>query len=212
VPHKNIRELAGHPLLAYTIQVAKDSGLFDEVFIVSDEQQCVEISLIADIGFIPEVPIEGGQDSWWINQSLVHLHNIGYRVGKYYILRPTSPFRTVEMLMRAEYAFNKGDASILKALEPVKQRPEKMWHKTPHMAHPYVAGGYHYEPSHTFEDLYIQNASLEIRRYGVPMPLDGPIVPFLTQGYEGFDINEETDFLLAEALVERGLAELPKIK
>jgi hypothetical protein len=38
------------------------------------------------------------------------------------------------------------------------------------------------------------------------------IKPFFTQGYEGFDINSEDDWILAEALIERGLAQLPEVK
>jgi N-acylneuraminate cytidylyltransferase len=55
---------------------------------------------------------------------------------------------------------------------------------------------------------YIQNASLEIR------PESACVIyqPFFTQGYEGFDINTPEDLMLAETLVERNLAQLPKIE
>ncbi|OQB31836.1 MAG: hypothetical protein BWY09_02900 [Candidatus Hydrogenedentes bacterium ADurb.Bin179] len=38
------------------------------------------------------------------------------------------------------------------------------------------------------------------------------IKPFFTDGYEGFDLNTEDDFILAEALIEGGLATLPEVK
>jgi CMP-N,N'-diacetyllegionaminic acid synthase len=36
-PGKNTRELAGHPLIAYTIAAAIESGVFQEVHVCSDD-------------------------------------------------------------------------------------------------------------------------------------------------------------------------------
>ena len=43
VKNKNIRPLRGKPLLAYSIQQAKESGLFDEIVVSSDSQEILEI-------------------------------------------------------------------------------------------------------------------------------------------------------------------------
>jgi N-acylneuraminate cytidylyltransferase len=213
IKDKNIRELAGHPLLAYTIQVAKDSGLFGEhIYIITDSCNYADIAEHYGASYIMENPIKGGQDSNWIMQALTTLNIEIVDIDKYYILRPTSPFRTVEMLRSADNKFNAHPNPILKAVEDVKQHPKKMWEQDGYGIYPHIKGGYHYEPSHTFERLLVQNASLEIRKYGVPMPLDGPVTPFFADGYEGFDINTEDDWILAEALIERGLAKLPEIK
>ena len=37
VPGKNVRPLAGHPLLFYTIAVAQESGIFSGVYVSSDD-------------------------------------------------------------------------------------------------------------------------------------------------------------------------------
>jgi len=57
--------------------------------------------------------------------------------------------------------------------------------------------------------IYIQNASLEFRR---PRHAFYDYQPFFTEGYEGFDINYEIDFMVAEMLVEKGLAKPPQIR
>ena len=44
VKNKNVKELNGHPLMAYTIRAAIDSGVFDEVIVITDS---MEYSLIA---------------------------------------------------------------------------------------------------------------------------------------------------------------------
>jgi N-acylneuraminate cytidylyltransferase len=37
------------------------------------------------------------------------------------------------------------------------------------------------------------------------------LVPFLTEGYEGFDINDAFDWMVAERLLAEGLVQLPQL-
>jgi N-acylneuraminate cytidylyltransferase len=37
------------------------------------------------------------------------------------------------------------------------------------------------------------------------------LVPFLTEGYEGFDINDAYDWMVAERLLADGLVRLPEL-
>ena len=78
--------------------------------------------------------------------------------------------------------------------------PGQPWHSTPTQALPAV---------------YIQNASLEIAWTRVVLEArtiaGETIVPFLTEGLEGFDINQPEDWDQAELLVARGEAVLPDI-
>jgi N-acylneuraminate cytidylyltransferase len=74
------------------------------------------------------------------------------------------------------------------------------WHSTPYQALPPV---------------YVQNASLEIAWTRVVLEkrsIAGDVlVPFITEGYEGFDINDPTDLMVAERLIADGTATLPPI-
>ena len=44
VPGKNARALAGHPLVAYTIASARESGLFTDVLVSTDSPEIADIS------------------------------------------------------------------------------------------------------------------------------------------------------------------------
>jgi N-acylneuraminate cytidylyltransferase len=44
VPDKNIRPLAGHPVIAYTIAAALESGVFADVIISTDSEHYAEIA------------------------------------------------------------------------------------------------------------------------------------------------------------------------
>ncbi len=77
---------------------------------------------------------------------------------------------------------------------------EQPWHSTPYQALPPV---------------YVQNASLEIAWTRVVFErrtIAGDVlVPFLTHGYEGFDINDPTDWMIAERLLADGAVQLPPV-
>jgi N-acylneuraminate cytidylyltransferase len=63
--------------------------------------------------------------------------------------------------------------------------------------------------------VYIQNASLEIAWTRVPFEkhtIAGDVLmPFITEGYEGFDINDPHDWMIAERLLADGAVALPRI-
>jgi len=45
IAHKNIRELDGKPIIAYSIELALNSGLFDAVYVSTDSQEIADIAL-----------------------------------------------------------------------------------------------------------------------------------------------------------------------
>jgi N-acylneuraminate cytidylyltransferase len=61
----------------------------------------------------------------------------------------------------------------------------------------------------------VQNASLEIARTRVVFKektIAGTVLmPFFTKGHEGFDVNSDYDWNLAEHMVQKGDAKLPNI-
>ena len=74
---------------------------------------------------------------------------------------------------------------------------------------------WHSTPYQTLPEVYIQNASLEIAWTRVVFDertIAGElIVPFFTEGHEGFDVNRPYDWQYAEELVRTGQAKLPFI-
>lgn len=44
IPHKNIREFLGHPIISYSIEAAKKSGLFDEIMVSTDDREIADIA------------------------------------------------------------------------------------------------------------------------------------------------------------------------
>ncbi|MCR4924387.1 MAG: CMP-N-acetlyneuraminic acid synthetase, partial [Lachnospiraceae bacterium] len=64
---KNIREMAGKPLLAYSIEAAKKSGLYDTIHVSTDSEKYMEIAkgYGAQVPFLrsPEIALDSS-DPW----------------------------------------------------------------------------------------------------------------------------------------------------
>ena len=70
VPDKNIRPLAGHPLIAYTIAAALGSGIFSDVIVSTDSEHYAEIVKYygAEVPFLRPAELAGDQspDIEWL--------------------------------------------------------------------------------------------------------------------------------------------------
>lgn len=214
VKDKNIRILQCHPLIAYTIAAAIDSGLFTHIYCSSDSQQILDIA--THYGAEPilrpaDYATSTSPDSDWIRHAISHLYvHKGIDVDKYCILRPTSPFRTASTITRAFQCFDLGNWKWLKAVEPVTQHPNKTWIIHHHTSMSPTVSGDHLLPIQSLPQLYTQNGCIEFRTAEVRPTIH--YTPFFTEGFEGVNIDTELDLLVAETIVMRGIASLPEVK
>ncbi len=226
VPGKNIRRLGGHPLIAYTLAAALESRVFSAVVVSTESEEIARIArhYAGDVPFLRKPDFAGdlSPDIDWIEFTLQGLRGAGRSFDCFSILRPTSPFRQASTIQRAWGAFlTAKDADSLRAVEPCKQHPGKMWvMEGAARMRPLLEGGpkrppWHSTPYQGLPTVYAQNASLEIAWSRVALE-EGSIsgemlVPFLTQGVEGFDINGAHDWIVAEYLVASGEGQLPRV-
>jgi CMP-N,N'-diacetyllegionaminic acid synthase len=225
VVDKNIRSLAGHPVIAYTICTAIQSGIFSAIVVSTDSEDYAEISRNygAEVPFLRPAELSGdvSPDIEWIEHALTQLRTQGREFDCFSILRPTSPFRLPETIQRAwkEFVSQEGVDS-LRAVEKCREHPGKMWVVRGKRMYPLLTIGpaelpWHSTPYQALPVVYAQNASLEIAWTRVVFEehnIAGEVImPFFTEGYEGFDVNRPYDWQLAEELVRTGQAKLPEI-
>jgi len=221
IPHKNIKELAGHPLIAYTIQAAKDSGLFDRIICSTDSEEIKRVALHygADVPFFRRKEHNDGTHFPWIIDFVYRLA-LDSTQNSFVLLFPTNPFRSGEMIKSAVLAFAADEeATSLLSVQKVKEHPAKMWQQ----------GRKHLEPIDAMMDkiynlpmpllpgpIFIQNANFRIFDFKTLLnygdELGYRILPYETTMPESLDINDEYDWLLAEILIEKGLAKLPEMQ
>lgn len=74
VPDKNIRPLAGHPLIAYTIAAALESKIFSDVIVSTDSENYADIAKYygAEVPFLRPEGLAGDQspDIEWLAYTL----------------------------------------------------------------------------------------------------------------------------------------------
>jgi CMP-N,N'-diacetyllegionaminic acid synthase len=225
VPGKNVRVLGGHPVLAYTIAPAIESGLFDAVIVSTDSEETADIARHygAEVPFLRPAELAGDKspDIEWLEYTLARLREEGRTWDCFSLLRPTSPFRTAETLRRAWERFvSQTGVDSLRAVERCTQHPGKMWvvnddRMTPLLQTPEGVTPWHSTPYQALPPVYVQNASLEIawtRLIFHGRTIAGDVlVPFITEGFEGFDINDPHDWIVAEHLLADGQVVLPRV-
>ncbi len=225
VPDKNIRPLNGHPLIAYSIAAALDSKVFDAVVVATDSEKYAEIARHygAEVPFLRPEAASGDKspDIAWVEMALDYLDAAGRQFDSLSILRPTSPFRLPATILRAWKEFSEhGSAHSLRAVEKCSQHPGKMWVIRGEVMVPLMPLSPEEQPWHSSQyaalpEVYVQNASLEIasvKAVRISKTISGHIVvPFLTEGMEGFDINHPEDWMLAEWYLEKDPSLLPEI-
>ena len=225
VADKNIRPLAGHPVMAYTIAAALESDVFSDVIVSTDSEKYAEIARYygANVPIMrsPELAGDVSPDIEWLEYTLKKLEEDGREYDCFSILRPTSPFRLPKTIQRAWKAFLAEDGvDSLRAVEKCRQHPGKMWVVRRRRMMPLLPLSPSEQPWHSSQyqslpEVYVQNASLEIAWTRVVLQertIAGTVLmPFLTEGNEGFDVNNPYDWFLAEHLVTNGEAQLPVV-
>jgi CMP-N,N'-diacetyllegionaminic acid synthase len=225
VADKNVRLLGGHPMLAYSISAALDSGVFDTVMVSTDSEAYARMARHygAEVPFLRPAEFSGdlSPDIEWITHLLRTLAEQGHSWDLFSILRPTSPLRQPETIRRAHGQFvAEVGADSLRAVEKCKQHPGKMWvvrgrRLLPLLPFGPVAQPWHSTPYQALPEIYTQNASLEMAWTRVVMETHTiagtTIVPFLTEGHEGFDVNDPENWLVLERLVAGGDVKLPRV-
>ena len=225
IPRKNIRPFAGHPLMVYTIAAANASGVFSSVVVSTDDEEIRALAYQHGVHGMfrssPESSTDDAPDILWVRDYFKREPT--RHADVFAILRPTSPFRTAATIRRAFEQFGRSEVHSIRAMQPVKEHPGKMWQYEgpgcpiePLIGLEWPACGgrvaeriapdrpFHSLPTQTLPRVYIQNASLEmawwfvVQSYGT---ISGTkVAPFFTEGVEGLDLNTEEDWQRAEQI------------
>ncbi len=225
VPDKNIRELQGHPALAYSIAAARDCGVCDAVYVSTDSDSYAAIARHYGAEIIERpasIATAVSPDIQWVLHAIETLRGRNEHHDALAILRPTSPFRLPTTIARAWQTFlDAGDVDSLRAVQRCSEHPCKMWVMRNDRLLPLIPFGPEEQPWHSSQypalpEIYVQNASLEIAWMDMverTRTIAGAsIAPFLTEAFEGVDINGPADWVYAEHIIEKRGAILPQIE
>ncbi len=118
---KNIKELAGKPLLAYTIEAAKGAGIFDEIMVSTDSERYAVIAKEwgANVPFLREAVTSSDTASSWdvVKEVLEKYKALDKQFDAVCLLQPTSPLRTAEDIIEAYNVFGKASVAVVSVCE-----------------------------------------------------------------------------------------------
>lgn len=127
LPRKNVLELNGKPLIAHTIDAAKESQVFDKIVVTTDDKEIKEVSLKCGAEVIDR-PAELATDMASSLDVLVHaLRALSAEEFTHFVLlQPTSPLRNGEHIREAMEMYITSNAKSLVSVTEVEHTPYKL--------------------------------------------------------------------------------------
>jgi N-acylneuraminate cytidylyltransferase len=205
IPGKNIKEFCGKPILAYSIEAALESGLFDTVMVSTDDKKIAEIALKygAEVPFYRSELTSG--DYATTNDVLLEVLEEYEKRGEHYDLGcciyPTAPFVTAQKLQKAVKSLMETDADTLIPVVAFSYPPQRaMIVKDERLIFEYPqyldSRSQDLEPHyHDVGQFYV----FRIENFKVNRKLMlGNILPMVVSEMEVQDIDNMTDWEIAE--------------
>ncbi len=130
VPDKNIHQLNGIPLMAYSIAAALKSTLIDRVVVSTDSEDYAKVALSygAEVPYLRPAEISGdmSSDIQFLKHAIQMLKKIDSEVPAYFVhLRPTTPLRNPLVIDDAIRGFINSNYSALRSVHKMSESAYK---------------------------------------------------------------------------------------
>lgn len=212
--HKNIKLLNGKPLIAYTIEVAKESGLFDEIYVSTDSEEYGKIALEygAKVPFLRSDETATDTASSWdvVKEALLRYEEIGKEYEVVTLLQPTAPFRGVDDILKAHVLFNVKKANTVVSVCEVDHSP--LWSNTlpeDYSMDNFIRPDLVNSPRQKLKQYYRINGAIYMVRTDYldkcNTIYDNSSYAYIMDKKHSIDIDDEFDFIMAEALITQNL-------
>jgi N-acylneuraminate cytidylyltransferase len=196
VPRKNLLQVAGRPLIAYSIQHALACPSITRVVVSTDDDEIADVArrFGAEVPF--KRPADAASDTATDFQVFQHALNWlaeheAYVPELVVHLRPTGPVREVALIERAvQLMLQNPDADALRSVGTAEQTPYKMWRIEDSFLRPLIElPGYpeaHSMPRQKLPAAYWQNGYVDIVRPRTIIELESMtgsvVLPFVVEG------------------------------
>ena len=207
---KNIKELNGKPLLAYSIEAAKKSKLFDEIMVSTDSEKYAEIAKQygANVPFLRSKANSNDKAGSWdvVTEVLNKYLEIGIKFDTICLLQPTSPLRTTEDITNAYNLFEEKQADAITSVCEVEHSP--LWTMT--LPENLSLAEFNKKeenlPRQALPTFYRLNGAIYIRRV---IYTNSKAITLFTKDYaiimpqkHSVDIDTELDFIIAKSIFD----------
>jgi CMP-N,N'-diacetyllegionaminic acid synthase len=201
---KNIKHLAGKPLIAYSIEAAKNSSNIDRVVVSTDDDEFAEVSRKygAEVIMRPTELATSEASSLSVMKHV--LENLDDKPDVVVLLQPTSPLRTTEHIDLALGLLLDNDAD---AVISVKKVPDPVALVSVENGYLMFGGGSTKLPKNSGKDFYQINGAVyvfnrEVVESAESYAFGEKTLPYVMDQITSLDIDTLEDFELAEAFLE----------
>ncbi len=215
LPEKNIKKLAGKPLVCYTIESAIASGVCGEIMVSTDSDRIAETARRAGARVPFMRPGYLGKDPYGVVDVCLHVikeyENRGSLFDTLIILLPTSPFRSAEDIRKSYRMFRETGAEFLMSVSEFSHNPfgalveDQFNPNIMKPCFPHRIG----KKRHELPVAYRANGAIcivDIDAFKKAGTYYGePLFAYKMPWQRSIDIDDESDFLFAEFLIKSGV-------
>ena len=210
LPGKNIKLMAGKPLIAHTIISALESKYIDKTIVSTDSKEIDEVSKRygAEVIQRPEhIATDNAKMTNVILHTLEVLEKEKYLPEIVILLQPTSPLRTVSDIDKAIESFLKNKVHCELVMSVCQIKSSAFWALKMEGNYLKSLFGYNYlaEENQELPKVYIPNGAIYvimpeiIKKYQAVH--SSKILPYFMSKEKSIDIDDEFDFKLAESKI-----------
>lgn len=214
VPKKNIKELAGAPLISYTIKAAKKSEFITRVIVSTDSEEIADVATKygAEVPFLRPAEL-ATDDAKAIDVYLYTIERLNLendeQINEFLVLLPTSPLRNYMDIDQAIKIFKKKNADSVISVTETEYPPQ--WIKRiseKGVLEDYFQGMNNLNRQE-YEKTYIPNGAIYIFKYNVLKKeynyYTDKTYPYIMPNIRSIDIDTPLDFMIAEYLIKNNL-------
>lgn len=209
IPKKNIKEFCGKPIIAYSIEAAKNSGVFDEVMVSTDSEEIAAIAKQYGAA-VPFLRSEATSNDFATTKDvlievLTEYEKRGMTFDVMTCIYPTAPFVTAEKIKKAVQLLEESDADWLMPVVAYSFPPQRsMVIRDGNLVYQYPE--YRNTRSQDLEPVYHDCGQFYVYRVSVFKGEEegtGRLLPLEMPEEETQDIDNMSDWMIAEIKYEK---------
>ncbi|WP_077597057.1 acylneuraminate cytidylyltransferase family protein [Oceanobacillus kimchii] len=212
LPGKNVKDLNGKPMIAYTIEAALKTKKFDEVYVSTDSRVYADIALEygAKVPFLRNNRLASDKASTWeVVKEVLNWYkqNQGKEYCKVCLLQPTSPLRDEKDIIKALELMEKKKARTVISVCPNDHPLHIVNTITSDLSlNNFMSNEVESKRRQELDQVYRINGAIYIR-YVNDVLQNEPIYSSKSYAYimsklNSVDIDDYVDFLLADVLLQ----------
>jgi N-acylneuraminate cytidylyltransferase len=209
VPGKNIRSLGGKPLIAWSIDVARQVSEIDRIIVSTDDSQIASIARNHCAEVYPRPPHLATDEALVIDalKDLIQtLQTEGERPEWVLLLEPTCPLRTANDVRDCLRLVAQGGYDSVATFKDAELNPHRAWRIVDGIPEVFIAGAIPWLPRQKLPKAYQLNGAVYVFRASLLAQearslLLGKLGAVLMPRDRSQDIDDRFDFTIVEALL-----------